>query len=237
MVEMGKTVVKKILQILPVICIVLLCVSIVMLTVSLDPGVKWNEYHKELFPNSQLFGYYFNTLWSSIDVTEFLGKKNGLPCTGIYMSLLKPRYDESWKLPVRSALHQAIGLVSATLFLLMVSVITNDVIKQKLFSTITKVIALGTGISGGYLSIKAISEYKRGIPEAISLIARSLNDPVNRYYFPEKEEMQVGYNLAKYSAVTTIICCALILGNIGLYIPFGEGKWIWQKKSTVIPDT
>lgn len=62
----------------------------------------------------------------------------------------------------------------------------------------------------GYYSYKAIDDYKRGILEAISEIARSPNDPINRYYFPEKEEMQVGYNLAKYSIITTIIDCAFI---------------------------
>lgn len=68
-------------------------------------------------------------------------------------------------------------------------------------------------------------------------MARSLDDPANRFYDPDKEEMQVGYNLAKYSAVTTIIGCAFIFGNIGLYIPYGEGKWIWQKKTEVLPET
>ncbi|CAC5395244.1 unnamed protein product [Mytilus coruscus] len=235
--KLWKTVVKIILAVLPVICIVLLSVSIVMLAVSLDPGVKWNEYHQKLFPNSNFFGYYFSTLWSSLDVTAFAGEKNGLPCTGKYMLLLKPLRDESWRVPIRTTLHQAIGLVSGTLFLLIVSLTINNVTKQKLFCTITKVAALGTGITGGYFTLKAISDYVIGIPDALSLIARSLNDPDNRYYYPEKEEMQVGYNLAKYSAVTTIIGCALILGNIGLYIPFGEGKWIWQKKTEVIPDT
>lgn len=58
-------------------------------------------------------------------------------------------YLESWKLPVRSALHEATGQVSATLFLLIVSVITNDVIKQKLFKIVTNITALGTGTIGG----------------------------------------------------------------------------------------
>ncbi|XP_076084919.1 uncharacterized protein LOC143055636 [Mytilus galloprovincialis] len=238
MVELWKTLVKKILEIIPVICIALLSMSVVMLVVSLDPGVKWSEYNQELYYGSGIFGYYFNTLWSSLDVAKFAGLKDPHhPCTGKYIDLLKPLHDESWKLPIRSALHEAIGLVSATLFLLMVSVITNEVIKLKLFKIVTNITALGTGTIAVYYSYKAIGEYRRGIPEAISEKARSLYDLANRYYFPEKEEMQVGYNLAKYSAVTTILGCAFILGYICLYIPFGEGKWIWQKKSTVIPDT
>ncbi|VDH97753.1 Hypothetical predicted protein [Mytilus galloprovincialis] len=145
--------------------------------------------------------------------------------------------NKSWRVPIRTTLHQAIGLVSGTLFLLIVSLTINIVTKQKLFCIMTKIAALGTGITAGYFTLRAIGDYKIGIPEALSEKARSLTDPVNRYYFPEKEDMQVGYNLAKYSAITTIIGCAFILGNIGLYIPFGEGKWIWQKKAEVIPET
>lgn len=49
--------------------------------------------------------------------------------------------------------------------------------------------------------------------------------------------MLIGYNLAKFGGVLTIIGSVIILLYISLYIPFGEGKWIWQKKTAVIPST
>jgi hypothetical protein len=55
-------------------------------------------------------------------------------------------------------------------------------------------------------------------------------------YKSEKDHMKMGYNLAKYSAIITLIACSLILANICLYIPFGDGKWIWQRNAVVIPD-
>ncbi|CAG2246421.1 unnamed protein product [Mytilus edulis] len=170
MVELWKTVVKKILELIPVICIALLSMSIVMLVVSLDPEVTWNEYNQEIF--SGVYGHYFSTLWSSLDVAAFVGEKDRQhPCKGKYWNLLKPVHDESWRVPIRTTLHQAIGLVSGTLFLLVVSLTINIVTKQKLFCTITKVAALGTGITGGYFTLKAISDYQLGIPKALSIMA------------------------------------------------------------------
>lgn len=92
MVELWKTVVKKILEIIPVICIALLSLSIVMLVVSLDPEVKWNEYNQEIF--SVIYGHYFSTLWSSFDLAAFVGQKDRQhPCKGKYMDILKPLHD------------------------------------------------------------------------------------------------------------------------------------------------
>lgn len=88
--ECLKTVVKIVLAVLPVICIVLLSVSIVMLVVSLDPGVKWNEYTKKVWG---LDGFYFGNLFSSLDVTTYAGNKNGYPCDSDYMPLLNPHHD------------------------------------------------------------------------------------------------------------------------------------------------
>lgn len=92
--KLLKTAVKIILAVLPVICIMLLTVSIIMLAVSLDPGVKWNEYNQEIYPNSKLYGHYFSTLWSSLDVAAFVGQKDPQhPCKGKYWNLLKPLHD------------------------------------------------------------------------------------------------------------------------------------------------
>ena len=63
-------------------------------------------------------------------------------------------------------------------------------------------------------------------------------DPnVPSYYYPEKEQMKMGFNLAVYGEVATFAGCGLIIVNIGLYIPFGDGKWIWQRKTEVVPNT
>ncbi|VDI11684.1 Hypothetical predicted protein [Mytilus galloprovincialis] len=225
--ECLKTVVKIVLAVLPVICIVLLSVSIVMLGVSLDPGVKWNEYTQPVYG---IDTYYFSTLFSSLDVAIYAGTKNNLPCVSKYLPVLNPHHDESWKVPIQNKLYQALGLVSGTLFMLMLSLTIHSVSKQKLFTVITKVIALGTGVAGGYFILNATGEYVKGLPGAISLSAAS-------DYYVEKEDMQIGHHLAKYSAVITIIGCALIFANIALFIPLGEGKWIWQKKTDVMSDT
>ncbi|XP_063405898.1 uncharacterized protein LOC134689859 [Mytilus trossulus] len=136
----------------------------------------------------------------------------------------------SWKVPIQNKLYQALGLVSGTLFMLMISLTIHSVSKQKLFTVITKMIALGTGIAGGYFILNATAEYVKGLPGAISLAA-------SPDYFVEKEDMQIGHSLAKYSAVITIIGCVLIFANIALFIPLGEGKWIWQKKTDVMSET
>ncbi|CAG2246427.1 unnamed protein product [Mytilus edulis] len=218
--ECLKTVVKIVLAVLPVICIVLLSVSIVMLGVSLDPGVKWNEYTQPVYGMDT---FYFSNLFSSLDVTIYAGTKNNIPCDSNYLALLNPHHDESWKVPIQNKLYQALGLVSGTLFMLIISLTIYSVSKQKLFTVITKVIALGTGIAGGYFILNATGEYVKGLPGAISLSAAA-------YYHVEKEDMQIGHHLAKYSAVITIIGCVLIFANIALFIPLGEGKWIWQKR-------
>lgn len=81
----------------------------------------------------------------------------------------------------------------------------------------------------GYFCLKAIKDYENGIYGAVAKRSRP-------YYFPEKENMEIGYNLAMYSAIMTIVASVLIIVYIGLYIPFGEGKWIWQKKTIILPD-
>ena len=58
---------------------------------------------------------------------------------------------DSWKVPIRTQLQQTVWLVSSALFLLMVSVVTHSVTKQKFFAVIMKLIALGTGMAGGNL--------------------------------------------------------------------------------------
>lgn len=88
--ELLKTVVIKILKVLPLICIALLSSSIVMLAVSLNPGVKWNEYTTDVWG---LPTYYFSTLHSSLDVAMYAGVKNGKPCDSEYLALLNPHHD------------------------------------------------------------------------------------------------------------------------------------------------
>lgn len=88
--EFLKTVVKIVLAVLPVVCIVLLSVSIVMLGVSLDPGVKWNEYTEVIWGFNTT---YFNTLFTSLDVAIYAGVKNGHPCLSKYMQVLNPHQD------------------------------------------------------------------------------------------------------------------------------------------------
>ena len=52
-----------------------------------------------------------------------------------------------------------------------------------------------------------------------------------KQYKPDKEVMRLGYSLASYSAIMTFLGCALIIVNVGLFIPFGDGKWIWKKNT------
>lgn len=59
-----KTLLKVILTIVPVVCILLLALSVGALVISLNPDVKWNEYNDEAYG---LKSYYFNTIWSSLD--------------------------------------------------------------------------------------------------------------------------------------------------------------------------
>lgn len=76
---------------------------------------------------------------------------NDLPCLKqvTFIQIVVFILIDSWKALIRIKLHQAVGLVSGALFLLMVSVITHSLTKQKLFTVITKLCALGTGITGG----------------------------------------------------------------------------------------
>ena len=78
----------------------------------------------------------------------------------------------------------------------------------------------------GVLTKQSISQYKGGIIEGI------LPSYVNqKQYKPDKEVMRLGYSLASYSAIMTFLGCALIIVNVGLFIPFGDGKWIWEKNT------
>lgn len=72
--ELLKSIVNKILKVLPVMCIVLLSVSLVMLEVSLDPGIKWNEYTQDVW---------------GLNAVE----KNSRPCDSLYMSILNQHHD------------------------------------------------------------------------------------------------------------------------------------------------
>ena len=87
-------------------------------------------------------------------------------------------------------------------------------------------------VFAGYFTIQAISHYKDGMIGAI--LKTSVEYGI---YKNEKDHMKMGYNLAKYSAIISLIACGLILANICLYIPVGDGKWIWQRNAVVIPDT
>lgn len=49
--------------------------------------------------------------------------------------------------------------------------------------------------------------------------------------------MEIGFYLAKSSSLLMIVASALMTVFIGLYVPFGEGKWIWQTKIDILPDT
>lgn len=83
--ELLRTVVIKVLKVLPLICIALLSSSIVMLAVSLNPGVKCNEYTQPVFG---IETYYFNTLNSSVYIAIYAGSKNNHSCDSLYLAVL-----------------------------------------------------------------------------------------------------------------------------------------------------
>ena len=56
---------------------------------------------------------------------------------------------ETWKIPIRTELYKGIGLVAGSLFLLTVTPAVHAVTKQKLFTTLLQIIALGLALSGG----------------------------------------------------------------------------------------
>ncbi|XP_076084317.1 uncharacterized protein LOC143055057 [Mytilus galloprovincialis] len=219
-----KSFLKVCLAVISIVNVIIFTVSIVISIISLNPGVKWNEYFDEISPG--FYCYYFHTLWTSLDANAYEGKAY----SGIYAKILNPHHDETWKIPIKNGLHKTIGLNSGGLLLLLIGITLHFVTKQKMFTIVVDIGAVGLGITGGCLCLKAINDYGHGIPGAIAKRSRP-------YYFPEKENMEIGYNLAKYSALMTIIASALTVAFIGLYIPFGEGKWIWQKKTNVQPDT
>ncbi|CAC5388048.1 unnamed protein product [Mytilus coruscus] len=136
---------------------------------------------------------------------------------------------KTWKSPIQNGIYKTIGLISGGLLLQLIGIALHGVTKQKVFTIAVNIGAVGLGITGGYFCLKAINDYENGISGAIAKRSRP-------YYFPEKENMGIGYNLAKYSAIMTIVASTLIIVYIGLYIPFGEEKWIWQKKTNVLPD-
>lgn len=76
----------------------------------------------------------------------------------------------------------------------------------------------------------ALSNFKKGL---ILGILESANKPIadGGYYFPDQETMKLGYLLSHYGSIISLVASFLVLTNCGLYIPFGEGKWIWQKKA------
>ncbi|VDI11681.1 Hypothetical predicted protein [Mytilus galloprovincialis] len=161
-----------------------------------------------------------------MDANSYEGRVN----TGNYTRILIPHYDESWKNPIKTELYMAIGLVSGSLFLQTVAVIIHSVTKQKLFVVILSLFATGIGTAGGYFDMNATGDYKNGLSDAIS-------SNVKPFYNSKKEKMLIGYNLAKFGAVLMILGSVFILLYISLYIPFGDGKWIWQKKTEVLPTT
>ncbi|VDI11683.1 uncharacterized protein LOC143054270 [Mytilus galloprovincialis] len=223
---MGKCVksfLKVLLAILPVVNVVIFIVSIVMLIISLNPGVKWNEYIDEISPG--YYVYYFHTLWTSLDANAYEGKLY----SGSYSKILNPHHDETWKSPIQNGIYKTIGLNSGGFLMLIVGIALHGVTKQKMLTIAVDIGAVGAGITGGYFCLKAIKDYENGIYGAVAKRSRP-------YYFPEKENMEIGYNLAMYSAIMTIVASVLIIVYIGLYIPFGEGKWIWQKKTIILPD-
>lgn len=80
----------------------------------------------------------------------------------------------------------------------------------------------------------ALSNYQKGI---INGILDSAKIPIDQggYYFPEQEIMKLGYSLSQYGGIITIASSCLVLTNCGLYIPFGDGKWIWQRTTDISP--
>ncbi|VDH97754.1 Hypothetical predicted protein [Mytilus galloprovincialis] len=209
--------------VLPVVNVIIFIVAIVMLIISLNPGVKWNEYLDEIAPG--FYVYYFHTLWTSLDANAYEGKLG----SGSYSKILNPHHDETWKSPIQNGIYQTIVVISVALLLLIVGIALHSVTKQKVFTIAVDIGAVGAGIAGGYFCLKAVKDYENGIYGAVAKRSRP-------YYFPEKENMEIGYNLAMYSAIMTIVASVLIIVYIGLYIPFGEGKWIWQKKTIILPD-
>ncbi|CAC5374944.1 unnamed protein product [Mytilus coruscus] len=159
-----------------------------------------------------------------MDANFYEGRVN----TGNYTRILNPHYDESWKNPIKTELYMAVGLVSGTLLLQTVAIVIHSVTKQKLFVVILYLFATGIGAAGGYFDLKATTDYKNGLSDAIA-------SSVKPFYHSKKEKMLIGYNLAKFGAILTIIGSIFILLIISLYIPFGDGKWIWQNKTDILP--
>lgn len=78
----------------------------------------------------------------------------------------------------------------------------------------------------GYFCMQAISNYKK----SVVIMMTSAATGSGGFYDSDKETMKLGYSLAQYGAYVAFATCFLVLVNCGLYIPYGEGKWIWQKK-------
>ena len=47
--------------------------------------------------------------------------------------------------------------------------------------------------------------------------------------------MKLGYYLAQYSGITTIAASSVILIDCGIYLIYGDGKWIWKTERQFSP--
>lgn len=76
-----KTIVKIVLAILPIICAILLTISIMFLVIANNQAVKWSEYD---IPKWGMRLHYYATIWKSIDFSQIENRTNG----GTYLQVL-----------------------------------------------------------------------------------------------------------------------------------------------------
>lgn len=57
--------------------------------------------------------------------------------------------SETWKIPIKNGLHKTIGLNSGGLLLLLIGITLHFVTKQKMFTIVVDIGAVGLGITGG----------------------------------------------------------------------------------------
>ena len=79
-----------------------------------------------------------------------------------------------------------------------------------------------------FFTVQSTRLYKNQMKEAI--VATILPQ-----YTKSDEQFLLGYSVTSYSGIINMVGAALLAINIGLYVPFGDGKWIWRTESEVAP--
>lgn len=79
-----------------------------------------------------------------------------------------------------------------------------------------------------FFTVQSTRLYKNQMKEAI--VATILPQ-----YTISDEQFLLGYSVTSYSGIINMVGAALLAINIGLYVPFGDGKWIWRTESEVAP--